>query len=39
MVPWTFSKFLLNGQGEVVRFFDPGQKLEEVQKAVDQLLL
>jgi glutathione peroxidase len=38
VVPWNFSKFLLNSQGEVVRFFDPYDDLEEIQVEVEALL-
>lgn len=38
MIPWNFSKFLLNSQGEVVRFFDPYDDLEEIQVEVEALL-
>lgn len=24
VIPWNFAKFLVNGKGEVVRFFEPG---------------
>ena len=38
VIPWNFSKFLLNSKGEVVNFFDPGRKLDEVRKKVEDLL-
>lgn len=34
LIPWNFAKFLLNSKGEVVRFFQPGDKISEVRTAV-----
>jgi glutathione peroxidase len=34
LIPWNFAKFLLNGKGEVVHFFEPGDSLDDVRKAV-----
>jgi glutathione peroxidase len=38
VIPWNFSKFLINSKGEVVRFFPPGDKITEVRTAVEELL-
>ncbi len=38
VIPWNFAKFLVNSQGEVVRFFMPGDPISEIRKAVEELL-
>ena len=38
VIPWNFSKFLLDGKGEVVRFFEPGEDLNIVKKAIEELI-
>ena len=38
MIPLNFSKFLLNGRGEVVKFFEPLDSLDDVRKEVKLLL-
>lgn len=38
VIPWNFAKFLVNGQGEVVRFFMPGDPISDIRKAVEELI-
>jgi glutathione peroxidase-family protein len=37
-IPSNFAKFLVNPQGTVVKYFDPIDDLEEVQKEIEKLL-
>lgn len=37
-ISWNFAKFLLNGQGKILRYFDPDDSLAEVRKAIEKLL-
>jgi glutathione peroxidase len=37
-ISWNFAKFLVDGQGKVLRYFDPDDNLAEVRKAVEKLL-
>jgi glutathione peroxidase len=39
VIPWNFAKFLVNGKGEVIKFFAPGDKISDVRTAVEQLLI
>lgn len=38
LIPLNFSKFLLNGRGEVVKFFEPLDTMDDVRKEVKMLL-
>jgi glutathione peroxidase-family protein len=38
VIPCNFAKFLLNQRGEVVRYFDPIEKIDVVQEEVELLL-
>lgn len=33
-IPWNFAKFLVNGKGEVVKYFEPGDKATDIRNAV-----
>jgi len=37
-VPWNFGKFLLNSEGQVVKFFNPDQKPKEMLASIQELL-
>jgi glutathione peroxidase-family protein len=38
VIPWNFTKFLVDRKGKVVRFFKPNDDIEEVHSAVKMLL-
>jgi glutathione peroxidase-family protein len=38
VIPWNFAKFLLNNKGEVIHFFKPSKDIDDVKKAVLDLL-
>jgi glutathione peroxidase len=38
LVKWNFTKFLINGKGEVVKRFEPTTKPESIAPAVSELL-
>ena len=29
-IPWNFAKFMVNSKGEVIKFFSPQSKIDEV---------
>jgi glutathione peroxidase len=37
-IPWNFAKFLVNSQGEVIKFYEPGIKPVEMMKDIQPLL-
>ena len=37
-IRWNFTKFLINRKGEVVKRFEPRDKMEDVEQAVKDLL-
>lgn len=37
-IKWNFTKFLVDGKGNVVRRFEPMEPMAEVEKAVKELL-
>jgi glutathione peroxidase len=37
-IKWNFTKFLIDRKGDVVARFEPTEKMENVAKAVEELL-
>jgi glutathione peroxidase len=38
-IKWNFTKFLVDKEGNVVRRFEPTEDLNELRKAVEELLI
>ena len=38
LIPWNFSKFLLNRKGQVVKFFMPSDQIEDIRAEVLKLI-
>lgn len=37
-IKWNFTKFLVNKKGQVVARFEPTEKMEVIEKAIEELL-
>ena len=37
-IAWNFAKFLVNGKGEVVQYFEPKSDLDNMRKEIEALL-
>jgi glutathione peroxidase len=37
-IKWNFTKFLINKKGQVVARFEPTEKIEVIEKAIEELL-
>ena len=37
-IKWNFTKFLVNKKGQVVARFEPTEKLENIEKQIEELL-
>jgi len=37
-IPWNFTKFLVDADGHVLRFYNPGDKPESMEKDIEALL-
>lgn len=37
-IPWNFAKFLVDGSGKTVKFYEQGTTLEEIKPDIDALL-
>jgi glutathione peroxidase len=37
-IKWNFTKFLINKKGQVIARFEPTEKMENIEKQIEELL-